>query len=182
MRLWISSSASPTAWPIVGRRTTSLGPRSKRWRPKARVRGTDRGGFTSIAAPRRGRGCRPIPRSLRDRARHRSGGVGRFDSARRCADDRVAEGADRGRGIGTGYGIRFRGVPRAQARRAELMPDWTLSPAAQSDIDEIWDFSAERWGIAHADRYVRAIHSVVSPIAAGRGRIAHPIRRSRECA
>lgn len=31
------------------------------------------------------------------------------------------------------------------------MTGWTLTPKAAADIDSIWDFSAERWGIGQAD-------------------------------
>jgi len=40
-----------------------------------------------------------------------------------------------------------------------------LSPAAQSDVAEIWDFTARNWGIDQAEAYIRRIKSAVLTIA-----------------
>ncbi len=37
------------------------------------------------------------------------------------------------------------------------MSGFVLSPAARADLDEIWEYTAERWSIDQAERYVRAI-------------------------
>ena len=54
-----------------------------------------------------------------------------------------------------------------------------LSPAAQSDLDEIWNYSAEHWGADRADSYVRDLIGAVEKIAAGkrRGRACDEIRQ-----
>lgn len=49
-----------------------------------------------------------------------------------------------------------------------------LSPRAQQDLDEIWDFSAERWGEDQADAYVRAIWAAVKIVS-------EDPRRGQEC-
>ena len=35
-----------------------------------------------------------------------------------------------------------------------------FSPAAKADIDEVWDYSADRWGPDQADSYTNAIRDV----------------------
>jgi toxin ParE1/3/4 len=40
-------------------------------------------------------------------------------------------------------------------------------PRAVRDIDQIWTYTAERWGAAQAERYVRAIRDVCAALAAG---------------
>jgi toxin ParE1/3/4 len=47
-----------------------------------------------------------------------------------------------------------------------------LSPAAEADLDRIWDHSAEHWGSDHADRYIDEIRDACQNLAAGvrRGR------------
>jgi toxin ParE1/3/4 len=49
-----------------------------------------------------------------------------------------------------------------------------LSPEAQNDLDEIWEFSARRWGDAQAERYVRDIWLAVE-------RISHDPRVGSRC-
>jgi toxin ParE1/3/4 len=58
------------------------------------------------------------------------------------------------------------------------MRRYRLSPAAQSDLDEIWTYSADRWGAARADRYIRDLIGAVEKIAAEkrRGRACDDIR------
>ena len=48
------------------------------------------------------------------------------------------------------------------------MPVARLSPLAEADIDEIWDYSEERWGRLQADRYVRDLDATYAGIAEGR--------------
>jgi toxin ParE1/3/4 len=63
---------------------------------------------------------------------------------------------------------------------------YVLSPRARADLSEIWDYSAEHWGSAQADRYVRLIAAACSALAAGRitgrkidairpGYVRHPV-------
>ncbi len=42
-----------------------------------------------------------------------------------------------------------------------------LSPQAQADLSDIWDFSAERWGVAQAERYVLLLRDAAHDIASG---------------
>lgn len=42
-----------------------------------------------------------------------------------------------------------------------------FSPAAQADIGEIWDYSADNWGADQADRYVDDIRDACLAVAAG---------------
>ena len=58
------------------------------------------------------------------------------------------------------------------------MIGYVLSPRARGDLSAIWDCSAEHWGAAQADRYVRLIAAACSALAAGRvmGRSANAIR------
>ena len=54
----------------------------------------------------------------------------------------------------------------------------TLSPRAQADLDEIWDFTAERWGLDQAESYLRLLQGAIEAIAAEpqRGRACDDIR------
>jgi toxin ParE1/3/4 len=42
-----------------------------------------------------------------------------------------------------------------------------FSPAAKADIGEIWDYSADRWGLDQADSYIDAIRDVCHQLARG---------------
>jgi len=42
-----------------------------------------------------------------------------------------------------------------------------LSPAAQTDLSDIWDFTAERWGERQAERYTLQLRDVMRDLAAG---------------
>lgn len=42
-----------------------------------------------------------------------------------------------------------------------------FSPAAEADIDEIWDYSADRWGLDQADSYIDAIRDACYSLAKG---------------
>lgn len=50
-----------------------------------------------------------------------------------------------------------------------------FSPAAEDDISEIWDYSADRWGPDQADSYTDAIRDACYALAKGtkRGRPAY---------
>ncbi|MFT8247176.1 type II toxin-antitoxin system RelE/ParE family toxin [Roseomonas sp. BN140053] len=58
------------------------------------------------------------------------------------------------------------------------MTRFILSPAAQADIEGIWDYTAERWDQAQAEHYVLAIRDACHELAAGtrRSRPADEIR------
>ena len=43
---------------------------------------------------------------------------------------------------------------------------FTLSPRAQSDLNEIWDYTEDRWGIDQAESYTRAIWQRIEALAA----------------
>lgn len=45
------------------------------------------------------------------------------------------------------------------------MSGYVLSPAAQHDLDEIWDYTAARWNVAQADRYILGIRDTCSILA-----------------
>jgi toxin ParE1/3/4 len=55
---------------------------------------------------------------------------------------------------------------------------YRLSPAARSDLDEIWDYSAERWGANQANTYIRELAGAIERIASRkrRGRACDDIR------
>jgi toxin ParE1/3/4 len=52
---------------------------------------------------------------------------------------------------------------------------YVLSPRAQADLSEIWDYSAARWGESQAEAHIRQIQAAIETIA------ADP-RRGRSCA
>lgn len=42
---------------------------------------------------------------------------------------------------------------------------YVLSPRARGDLDEIRDYSAERWGEQQAESYIRAIQTAIDAVA-----------------
>ena len=46
------------------------------------------------------------------------------------------------------------------------MNRYLLSPAAQADIDQIWDYSFDRWGVEQADDYLRELQRTIERTAA----------------
>ena len=48
------------------------------------------------------------------------------------------------------------------------MTGYVLSPAAQIDLDQIWDYSAVMWGDEQAARYVLGIRDACRALADGR--------------
>ena len=42
-----------------------------------------------------------------------------------------------------------------------------LRPRAVRDIEDIWSYTADRWGAAQAERYVRAIRDACAALASG---------------
>jgi len=59
------------------------------------------------------------------------------------------------------------------------MMSYVLSPRAQADIDEIWEYSADRWDIEQANRYVSELRRAIEIVASDprRGRSCDEIRR-----
>jgi toxin ParE1/3/4 len=53
------------------------------------------------------------------------------------------------------------------------MKSLTFSPAAEADLEKIWDYSAENWGPDQADRYTDEIRDACQMAASGekRGRL-----------
>lgn len=47
------------------------------------------------------------------------------------------------------------------------MRGFALSPAAQADLDDIWDYTVDRWGEDQAARYVTDIRDACQGLAAG---------------
>jgi toxin ParE1/3/4 len=58
------------------------------------------------------------------------------------------------------------------------MMRYVLSPRAQSDLGEIWDYTVQNWSVEQAESYVRAIWSAIDRIAdnPGRGRPCDDVR------
>ncbi len=58
------------------------------------------------------------------------------------------------------------------------MTGYVLTPRARRDLSEIWDYSADQWGAAQADRYIRLIATACGALSTGRakGRSAEAIR------
>ena len=47
------------------------------------------------------------------------------------------------------------------------MAGYAFSPAAQADLSEIWDYTAEHWGEAQAERYTRDIQAACEGLSGG---------------
>jgi len=43
---------------------------------------------------------------------------------------------------------------------------YLLSPAAQADLEEIWDYTHERWGVDQAEEYLRELQRAIERAAA----------------
>lgn len=58
------------------------------------------------------------------------------------------------------------------------MKRYVLSRAAQRDLDEIWDYTADRWSPAQADRYIDHISDACEKLGQGsaRGRLIDDMR------
>jgi toxin ParE1/3/4 len=58
------------------------------------------------------------------------------------------------------------------------MSGYVLSPRAQADLDEIWNYTTERWDEDQADRYIFDIREAIETIARDprRGRACDYIR------
>jgi len=55
---------------------------------------------------------------------------------------------------------------------------YTLTPRAQADLDEIWDYSFSQWGLDRAERYVLEIKAAIEHTAKNprRGRSCDTLR------
>jgi toxin ParE1/3/4 len=55
---------------------------------------------------------------------------------------------------------------------------YVLSPAAQADLEQIWDYTFDRWGIDQAEHYLRELQLVIELVAAnpGIGKMCEEIR------
>jgi toxin ParE1/3/4 len=42
---------------------------------------------------------------------------------------------------------------------------YVLSPRAQADMDEIWDYTVETWNVDQAERYIRQLRQAVETVA-----------------
>ena len=47
------------------------------------------------------------------------------------------------------------------------MARYSLTPAAQADLAEIWDYTVKHWGEAQAERYTRDIQAACEGLSAG---------------
>ena len=45
------------------------------------------------------------------------------------------------------------------------MRNYTLAPRARADLQGIWKYSVDEWGVEQADRYVREIHQEIEVVA-----------------
>lgn len=45
------------------------------------------------------------------------------------------------------------------------MSRYLLSPAARADLDEIWDYTCQRWGIEQAEDYLRQLQRSIERAA-----------------
>ena len=45
------------------------------------------------------------------------------------------------------------------------MSGYVLSKRARADLQEIWRYSADRWGNSQADRYVLGLHRAIETVA-----------------
>ncbi|MFN6952909.1 MAG: type II toxin-antitoxin system RelE/ParE family toxin [Albidovulum sp.] len=54
------------------------------------------------------------------------------------------------------------------------MNQWRLTPAARADLTHIWNYTANRWGEAQAEHYVRQIENDLTGAAEG-SKVVRPI-------
>lgn len=46
------------------------------------------------------------------------------------------------------------------------MSRYLLSPAAQADLEHIWDYTAQRWDVDQAEEYLRELQRAIERVAA----------------
>lgn len=58
------------------------------------------------------------------------------------------------------------------------MSGYLLSPAAQADLEQIWDYTHEHWGVDQAEQYLRELQRAIERAAANPriGRACEEIR------
>ena len=83
---------------------------------------------------------------------------------RRPSAPRLAEGE----GSGARAALPRRSVPGRQAPPPGGVSGYALTPRAKLDLSDIWDYTAEHWGVEQADRYVRLITTACADVASGR--------------
>ncbi|CAM3590039.1 type II toxin-antitoxin system RelE/ParE family toxin [Smaragdicoccus niigatensis] len=49
------------------------------------------------------------------------------------------------------------------------MSNYVLSPAAQADLEGIWEYTAQQWSLDQAEQYVRLLQRVIERAAAAPG-------------
>jgi toxin ParE1/3/4 len=47
------------------------------------------------------------------------------------------------------------------------VPGFLLSPAAQADVDDIWNYTAEHWGVDQAEGYVQNLRDACEALETG---------------
>ena len=47
------------------------------------------------------------------------------------------------------------------------MKGYVLSPAAETDVNNIWDYTAEKWGLRQATSYITDLRDVCAALARG---------------
>lgn len=59
------------------------------------------------------------------------------------------------------------------------MSRYVLSPRAQADLSDIWDYTAERWGTDQADGYLRLLQHAMEAIADNprKGHLCEEVRK-----
>lgn len=45
------------------------------------------------------------------------------------------------------------------------MPEVALRPKARADLDDIWDYTVEKWGYAQAEKYLRVLNQNFETLA-----------------
>lgn len=53
-----------------------------------------------------------------------------------------------------------------------------FSPRAQTDIEEVWEYTLSRWGVDQAEVYIRQLQTAIEAVAVdpGRGRPCDDVR------
>jgi toxin ParE1/3/4 len=59
------------------------------------------------------------------------------------------------------------------------MSRYIISPRAQADIDEIWNYTAEMWGADQAETYIRVLQAAIETVAKEprKGRACDEVRK-----
>jgi toxin ParE1/3/4 len=59
------------------------------------------------------------------------------------------------------------------------MSRYLLSPRARADLDDIWNYSAQRWGTDQAEDYIRLVQKAIETVSEEprRGRTCDEVRK-----